>query len=809
MNKRVLKWQVAFAALFSVLVLSPASNVFAQTEFTFEGNPLVRHIFTADPTARVFNGRLYVYTSHDNERAEYFDMTDWRVFSTDDMVNWKDHGAFFGLDDIPWAETMAWAPDCVERNGKYYFYYPVERKKIGVAVSDNPISGFVDSGKPIVDNTDNKEKVGREPIDPTVIVDNGQAYMYFGCRDFRMVKLAENMIDTIGDIKKPIICGNENDKENFGGYYGEGPFIFKKNDLFYLLYSNGWKTTSTLVYAISKSPEGPFDYVGEVMAPVGTRTSHGSIVEFKGKWYVFYHSNYMSGKTYRRSVCFDEITFDEKGMIQRIEPTRSKDMSDIINGQNGDGKFLNPVLGGDYPDPTIMREGNDYYMTHSAFDYVPGLTVFHSVDLINWKPISSALTTYLGHGWAPDICKYGDKYYIYFTVYPKGNFVVYANSPNGPWSTPVDLKIKEIDPCHVVDENGQRWLFLSGGNRIKLSEDGLSVVQDKFEKVYSGWQFPKDWVVEGFYLEGPKIKKIGEYYYYISAQGGTAGPPTSHMAVVARSKSIDGPWENAPNNPLIHTYSADEKWWSKGHGSLIDLPDGSLWMFYHAYEKNYHGLGRQTMLEPVFKTDDDWLKAPTGAAVDKPINIPLKQGISYNRHEKINEFRIGLDWKYYKKYDPSRASFKDGVLTIKAQSSTIHESAPLLFVAGVQDYEFSVKIECETNAAAGLVLFYNDKAYMATGSDNGNICNWENGEVKGLNIQQKQKHIWIKIQNKKQNVTSWYSIDGEKWIKASEPKDVADFNHNKLRDFQSLLPGIFAYGDGEVRFSDFVFIINE
>jgi Beta-xylosidase len=471
----------------------------------------------------------------------------------------------------------------------------------------------------------------------------------------------------------------------------------------------------------------------------------------------------------------------------------------------GNGYFINPILGGDYPDPTIMREGDDYYMTHSAFDYVPGLTIFHSVDLINWKPISSALTTYLGHGWAPDISKYGDKYYIYFTVWSKGNFVVYADSPHGPWSTPVDLKVKHIDPCHVVDENGQRWLFLSSGNRVKLAEDGLSIIPETLENVYKGWQYPKEWKVEGFHLEGPKIKKIREYYYYISAQGGTAGPPTSHMAVVARSKSIDGPWENALNNPLIHTYSATEKWWSKGHGSLIDLPDSSLWMVYHAYEKNYSGLGRQTMLEPVFKTDDGWLKAPTGAAVDKPINVPIKQGKPYNRYENLNQFRIGLDWKYYKKYDPSRASFKNGVLTIKAQNNTLHESAPLMFVAGVHSYEFSVKIDIDTAVTAGLVLFYNDKAYIGIGFDRKNIYNWTDGEKRKIDTQESGKCVWLKIRNIEQIVMVKYSWNGKSWIEVDLAKDVADFNHNNLRDFQSLLPGIFAYGSGEVRFSKFTF----
>ena len=119
--------------------------------------------------------------------------------------------------------------------------------------------------------------------------------------------------------------------------------------------------------------------------------------------------------------------------------------------------YKNPILGGDYPDPTILRDGDDYYMTHSAFDYQPGLTVFHSKDLVNWTPVSYALKEYLGSVWAPDISKYKDKYYIYFTVaFPdrRKNFVTYASSPEGPWSDPIDLKIGNIDPCHVVGEDG-------------------------------------------------------------------------------------------------------------------------------------------------------------------------------------------------------------------------------------------------------------------------------------------------------------------------------------------------------------------
>ncbi|PKI16702.1 family 43 glycosylhydrolase [Colwellia sp. 12G3] len=306
---------LCLALLFGGCTLSPL------VEFKNEGNPLIRHIYTADPSARVFGDKLYLYTSHDRDGTDnnaHFDMTDWHVFSTSDLNSWVDHGAFFSLDDVSWASKQAWAPDAVERNGKYYFYYPVEQAKIGVAVSDSPTSGFVDPlGKPLIDKTGNEQLIGNEPIDPAILIDDdGQSYLYFGCRDARVVKLKDNMIELGGDIQPLQINGIEHFTEKTGGgWYGEGPWIFKRGDYYYYMYSNGWEKNTTLVYAMATNPLGPFDYVGEVMTPVGAGTSHGSITEFNNKWYVFYHSKLLSKNSKQRSVHFDEIQFDKRGKI--------------------------------------------------------------------------------------------------------------------------------------------------------------------------------------------------------------------------------------------------------------------------------------------------------------------------------------------------------------------------------------------------------------------------------------------------------------------------------------------------------------
>ena len=313
-----------------------------------------------------------------------------------------------------------------------------------------------------------------------------------------------------------------------------------------------------------------------------------------------------------------------------LEPYRNMHWGSGLDGQRradlGDGTFLNPVFAGDHPDPTLLRDGDDYYVTFSSFDAYPGLVIWHSRDLVNWTPVTAALRTPIGSVWAPELAKHDGRYFCYiparFADY-RSIYVISADHIEGPWSEPVDLKLhRHIDPGHIVDENGVRWLFLSGGDRVPLAPDGLSVT-GKAEHVYDPWRYPEDWVVETFAPEGPKIVRRGDYFYMVTAVGGTAGPPTGHMVIMARSKSINGPWENDPDNPVIKTWSADEKWWSRGHATLtlFEGPDEKWWMIYHGYENGYWTLGRQTLLEPVAWTDDGWIK-PLGGDLSSPLQKP-------------------------------------------------------------------------------------------------------------------------------------------------------------------------------------------
>jgi len=305
----------------------------AVTLMTARGNPLVSHIFTADPTARAFGDRVYLYVTHDEPDATYWNTVDWRLFSTSDMVTWKDHGAIFDLKGFSWATKWAWAPECVKANGRYYLFLPTDRSKIGVAVSDSPEGPFKDAiGKPLIDNVTMPE-AGPEPIDPAVLVDDdGQFYLFFGCRDPKVVKLDATLTKLAGSIKtlamvdaqgKPLPIAVPGKNPVLPEGYGEAPFIFKRAGKYYFVYSNGWAKESTLVYALGDAPTGPFTYVGKVMEHVACVTHHASIVEFHGKWFVFYHTSEISnGNVYRRGVCADELTFDATGKIIPVTATK-------------------------------------------------------------------------------------------------------------------------------------------------------------------------------------------------------------------------------------------------------------------------------------------------------------------------------------------------------------------------------------------------------------------------------------------------------------------------------------------------------
>lgn len=310
--------------LTSVAVLIFAACSQSTDEVILTGtNPIITGQFTADPTARVFEGKIYMYPSHDipsvithHDGSAWFSMPDYHVFSSEDLASWSDHGVILRQEDVPWGKPDAyamWAPDCVQKDGKYYFYFPDAPAAgwgfgIGVAVADNPEGPFTPQQKPIE---------GVVGIDPCVMIDDdGKAYIYWSGMGLRGCRLADNMLELEGEqvrLDEPLPEG-----------FKEGPFAFKHKGKYYLTYPWVRKDTEALAYAMSDNPLGPFEYKGIIMkeSPTGCWTNHHSLVEYRGEWYLFYHHNdYSPHFDKNRSARIDRVFFNEDGTIQEVVPT--------------------------------------------------------------------------------------------------------------------------------------------------------------------------------------------------------------------------------------------------------------------------------------------------------------------------------------------------------------------------------------------------------------------------------------------------------------------------------------------------------
>ncbi len=336
-------------------------------------NPIINNQFTADPTARVFDGKLYLYPSHDipslitNNGQPWFTMEDYHVFSSEDLTVWTDHGVILSQEDVPWGKPDAysmWAPDCVERNGKYYFYFPDAPKEgfgftIGVAISDTPYGPFVPQPEPIK---------GVSGIDPCVLLaSDGNAYLFWGAG--RCAKLKDNMIELADDNPKEVMKWGDREFEMIGvsclkglpSRQAEGPFAFEYNGNFYLTYPYVREDTEVLAYARSKKPMGLYEYKGIIMAesPTGCWTNHHSIVNYQGEWYLFYHHNdYSPDFDKNRSARIDRLYFNEDGTIQEVIPTL-RGVGHILASRNVEIDRYSSISGAyiEYLDPEDTFKG--------------------------------------------------------------------------------------------------------------------------------------------------------------------------------------------------------------------------------------------------------------------------------------------------------------------------------------------------------------------------------------------------------------------------------------------------------------------
>lgn len=283
----------------------------------FADNPIVQTFYTADPAPMVYDGTCYLYTSHDEDNtvSNFYTMNEWRCYSSKDMVNWTDHGSPCSYKTFSWAQGDAWAGQVVPANGKFYFYVPMTRKNsggartIGVAVSDSPTGPFKDAiGKPLITNN------GAEDIDPTVFVDeDGQAYLYWGNGNLYYVKLNKDMVSYSGSINKSKPTS-----------FIEGPWFYKRNNLYYMVYAGMGSGNEDLRYATSSSPTGPWNYKGVIMGSQNSFTNHPGVCDFGGNSYLFYHTgNLPGGGSYKRSVCLEQFKYGSDGSIPSIQMTKN------------------------------------------------------------------------------------------------------------------------------------------------------------------------------------------------------------------------------------------------------------------------------------------------------------------------------------------------------------------------------------------------------------------------------------------------------------------------------------------------------
>lgn len=479
----------------------------------------------------------------------------------------------------------------------------------------------------------------------------------------------------------------------------------------------------------------------------------------------------------------------------------------------GDGRYLNPVLSGDRPDPNILKDGDDYYAVFSSFLYYPGAVIWRSRNLVDWTPVGPALRAPLGSVWALDIAKHGGRYFIYIPVLVAGGpsglpfkiYVVHADSMAGPWSDPVDMGIDGyIDPGHAAGEDGGRYLFLNDGHRVRISDDGLRRAGE-VEKVYDGWPIPEDWVIEAPAPEGPKVLRHGDWFYLFSGQGGTAGPPTSHMVVVARSRSIHGPWENCPHNPIVRTTSIDEPWWSRGHATPVQGPAGDWWLAYHGYEHGFRTLGRQMLLEPFEWTADGWPRALGGdlsRALAKPKGAPIgPHGLALSDDFRADSLGTRLAFFAPKPGYLDRARFGADGLVLQGQGKGPADASPLAFIAGDRSYEISVEVEIQGEAQGGLLLFYNDKLFCGVGAQADRLRAYKFGVEQEYPPPgpMRGRRLTLRLVNDENVVSFFLRQDGGAWRKIVS-YEVAGYNHNMADGFMSLRPAIFASGEGRVVF---------
>lgn len=462
--------------------------------------------------------------------------------------------------------------------------------------------------------------------------------------------------------------------------------------------------------------------------------------------------------------------------------------------------YANPVQRGFFPDPSVIRVGEDYYMVNSTFQYFPAIAISHSTDMIHWEVIGHAITNseYLdlqdirnSHGiWAPDISYSNGKFIIMATLRLNGDgtrdnnvlrrqLVVTSDRPEGPYSKPSFLEVDSIDPSHFVDDDGKHYVVISPGiNLVPLSDDCTKVIGDTIP-VWKGTgeRCP----------EGPHILKHNGYYYAILAEGGTG---YGHGINVGRSKNLFGPYEASPYNPLMRQTDKDALIQRSGHGKLIETQNGDWWVYYllgRRNQGNYTTIGRESGLDPVKWLDDGWFIIGNGkpSSVQKAPDLPPMEVKKWTRDD-FDSDTLNLNWEFVRNPDKGSYSLterkgyfriwtRDGRLDeIRAKNTLLRREQEL-------SYEASTKVEfypTKNGEQAGLTCYYSTATYARF-----SLC-YEEGRKLQLVINRnhgeeiisevcdiKNVPIYLKVVVKNLTREFYYSYDGENYVKAGVLND--------------------------------------
>ncbi len=413
--------------------------------------------------------------------------------------------------------------------------------------------------------------------------------------------------------------------------------------------------------------------------------------------------------------CLLTLTYYSSTKAQQVES---------VHPEKEINEYHNPIIQGFYPDPSICRVGEDYYMVHSSFEYFPGVPIFHSKDLVHWQQIGHVLTresqlnldTVPASGgiYAPTLRFHNDTFYMITTnTTHEGNFFVHTTDPYGEWSDPVWVDMPMIDPSLFWDDDGKVYVQTSTG--IFQSEIDLKTGK-RLSPLRRIWEKGSG----GNWIEAPHIYKKDGYYYLLLAEGGTY---YGHMITIARSKNIWGPYESCPNNPILtHRNTYLDPIQGTGHGDLIQDHHGDWWMVFLAFRVNgqfYHTLGRETFLAPV-TWENGWPVVNNNEDISLKMKVPTLPFHKFNTHNR-DEFeheKLALQWNFLR--NPPDSSYyslteKKGSLMLKGTASNLNDLLPKTFVGRrQQDYHFEATTSFNFqptagNEEAGVTLLMNNK----------------------------------------------------------------------------------------------------